>query len=111
MSPELAISVRKLCKSYQIAHNATRHVTLTEAMLDRLCARPLIEKTRYKIAYKGLTWEVDEFFGANQGLTVAEVELKSENESIALPEWVDREVTGDPKYYNANLIAHPYTTW
>jgi adenylate cyclase len=82
-----------------------------DAMLDRLCARPLIEKTRYRIPYKGLMWEVDEFFGANQGLTVAEVELKSEAESIPLPEWVDREVTGDPKYYNANLIAHPYTTW
>jgi adenylate cyclase len=82
-----------------------------DAMLDRLCARPLIEKTRYRIPFKGLTWEVDEFFGVNQGLTVAEVEIKSESESVTLPDWVDKEVTGDPKYYNANLIAHPYTTW
>ncbi len=81
------------------------------AMLDHLCAKPLIEKTRYRIPHAGLTWEVDEFEGVNQGLVVAEVELKSEKESVSLPDWVDKEVTGDPKYYNANLIAHPYSTW
>lgn len=81
------------------------------AMLDRLCAKPLIEKTRYRIAHSGLTFEVDAFEGVNQGLTVAEVELESEKESVSLPDWIDREVTGDPKYYNANLIAHPFSTW
>ncbi len=81
------------------------------AMLDRLCAKPLIEKTRYRIPYGGLTFELDEFEGVNKGLTVVEVELKSEQEAVSLPDWIDKEVTGDPKYYNANLIAHPYTTW
>jgi adenylate cyclase len=80
-------------------------------MLDRLCERPLIEKTRYRIPHQGKVWEVDEFEGANQGLTTAEVELKNENEPVAIPDWVEREVTGDPRYYNANLVAHPFREW
>ena len=81
------------------------------AMLDQLCQRPLIEKTRYKIPFAGLTWEVDEFAGLNLGLTVAEVELKDENQKIEMPDWVDREVTGDPRYYNANLVQNPFSKW
>jgi CYTH domain-containing protein len=80
-------------------------------LLDELCERPLIEKTRYKIQHAGLTWEVDEFAGENQGLIVAEVELSDEAQALQLPDWVGAEVTADPRYYNANLIAHPYTTW
>ena len=80
-------------------------------MLDELCEKPIIEKTRYKIPHAGLTWEVDEFAGVNQGLIVAEVELESEAQAIDLPPWAGKEVSGDPRYYNANLIAHPYTTW
>ena len=82
-----------------------------EAMLNDLCEKPLIEKMRYKIEFKGLVWEVDEFFGENQGLIVAEVELESEDQTFAKPEWVGEEVTGDPKYFNANLIHHPYSRW
>ena len=82
-----------------------------EAMLNDLCEKPLIEKMRYKIEFKGLVWEVDEFFGENQGLIVAEVELESEDQTFAKPEWVGEEVTGDPKYFNANLIHHPYNRW
>ena len=82
-----------------------------DAMLDDLCERPLIEKTRRKIPFDGLIWEVDEFAGDNRGLVVAEVELGDETQEIRLPDWVGEEVTGDPKYYNANLIAHPYRTW
>lgn len=82
-----------------------------EAMLDDLCEKPLIEKMRYKIEFKGLVWEADEFFGENLGLLVAEVELESEDQSFVKPEWVGEEVTGDPKYFNANLIHHPYSKW
>lgn len=80
-------------------------------MLDRLCERPLIEKTRYRIPLGGLVWEVDEFEGENRGLITAEVELKDENQAVSLPEWIDLEVTGDPRYYNSNLVAHPFCDW
>ncbi|MFC1858280.1 CYTH domain-containing protein [Thermodesulfobacteriota bacterium] len=86
-------------------------VAEAEAMLDDLCEKPLIEKMRYKIELKGLVWEVDEFFGENQGLLVAEVELESEDQTFVKPEWVGEEVTSDSKYFNANLIHHPYSKW
>jgi CYTH domain-containing protein len=80
-------------------------------MLDNLCERPLIEKTRYRIEHQGLIWEVDEFDGDNAGLIIAEVELEAEGQAIVLPDWVGEEVTDDPRYYNANLIANPFTRW
>jgi len=80
-------------------------------MLDKLCERPLIEKTRYRVEYQGLTWEIDEFDGDNAGLIIAEVELDKEDQAIMLPDWVGKEVTGDRRYYNANLIANPYIGW
>ncbi|HHJ53342.1 MAG TPA: CYTH domain-containing protein [Caldithrix abyssi] len=80
-------------------------------MLDELCERPLIEKARYKIEYGGLVWEVDEFFGDNEGLILAEVELSDENQHIELPDWIGEEVSGDPRYFNSNLIKHPYKEW
>ena len=82
-----------------------------KAMLDDLCEKPLIEKMRYKIAFSGLVWEADEFFGENLGLLVAEVELEREDQPFVKPEWIGEEVTDDPKYYNANLIHHPYSKW
>lgn len=82
-----------------------------EAILDQLCKRPLIEKTRYRIDYQGLVWEVDEFGGENAGLVIAEVELASADQAVALPAWVGEEVTADPRYYNANLIANPFSRW
>ena len=81
------------------------------AMLDNLAEKPLIEKNRYKIALGGLTWEIDEFFGENQGLIVAEVELQSEDQAFDKPAWVGEEVSGDPRYFNSNLIKHPYSRW
>ena len=81
------------------------------AMLDTLCERPLIEKTRYRIEHQGMIWEVDEFAGENAGLLLAEVELDSADQVIALPDWVGKEVTGEPRYYNANLIANPFSQW
>ena len=80
-------------------------------ILDKLCEHPPIEKTRYRIVYKGHTWEVDEFGGANHGLTVAEVELKDPKEEVELPDWVDREVSGDSRYYNSSLSINPFSTW
>jgi len=81
------------------------------AMLSNLCEKPLIEKNRYKIAHAGLTWEVDEFFGDNDGLIVAEVELTSEDQKIELPAWIGEEVTSDPRYFNSNLTKNPYKNW
>ena len=80
-------------------------------ILDNLCIQPLIEKTRYRIPFKGHTFEVDEFTGANRGLTIAEVELKSADEKIELPDWIDRDVSDDPRYFNSNLAQKPFTTW
>jgi adenylate cyclase len=81
------------------------------AMLDALAEKPLIEKKRYKIKHGGLIWEIDEFFGDNKGLIVAEVELQSESQSFSKPDWVGEEVSGDPRYFNSNLIKHPFTKW
>jgi adenylate cyclase len=81
------------------------------AMLDTLAEKPIIEKKRYKVPFEGLTWEIDEFFGENAGLIVAEVELETEGQAFRKPEWVGEEVTADPRYFNSNLIKHPYTKW
>jgi len=82
-----------------------------QTMLAELCEKPLIEKKRYKIDHKGLIWEVDEFFGENQGLILAEIELQNENQQFEKPEWIGIEVTQDTRYFNANLIRHPYQMW
>ncbi|HOY67741.1 MAG TPA: CYTH domain-containing protein [Candidatus Ozemobacteraceae bacterium] len=82
-----------------------------KTLLAELCEKPLIEKRRFVVEYAGRRWEVDEFFGENLGLVVAEVELESEDAQIELPPWVDREVTDDPRFYNASLAAHPYRSW
>ena len=81
------------------------------AMLDALAEKPIIEKKRYKVPLEGLTWEIDEFFGDNAGLIVAEVELEGEMQTFRKPEWVGEEVTADPRYFNSNLIKHPYSKW
>ena len=80
-------------------------------LLDTLCQTPLIEKTRHHVEHAGHTWEIDEFFGENQGLIVAEIELQSENEAFAKPDWLGEEVTDDPRYLNANLNNHPFSQW
>jgi adenylate cyclase len=81
------------------------------AMLDTLAEKPIIEKKRYKVKLGPFTWEIDEFFGENQGLIVAEIELQSEDQAFDKPDWVGDEVTGDPRYFNSNLIKHPFTRW
>lgn len=82
-----------------------------DALLSDVCERPLIEKTRMRVTHEGMVWEIDEFFGDNQGLVVAEIELESEVQTFALPDWIGEEVTGDVRYFNSSLLRHPYTSW
>lgn len=80
-------------------------------LFENFCNEGIIEKTRHYIEHKGHTWELDVFHGKNEGLIVAEIELKSEEETFSLPEWVDQEVTDQDKYYNMNLITKPFKNW
>ena len=88
-------------------------IPLDEAqdLLDTLCHKPLIEKTRYKVHIDGLVWEIDEFEGENRGLILAEVELESEDQAFERPSWLGREVSDDTRYYNSNLVANPFSRW
>lgn len=87
-------------------------VSDAETMLGDLCLHPLIEKMRHIfISDDGHKWEIDEFGGENEGLIVAEVELGSQDEPVEIPEWCGEEVSGDIRYYNSNLIEHPYSVW
>jgi len=79
-------------------------------LLD-LCEKPLVEKIRYKITQGDLVWEIDEFEGENKGLVIAETELKSEDQTFDLPDWIGIEVSHDAKYYNSNLILQPFSKW
>ena len=79
--------------------------------LMNLCEPGKIDKTRFIVEHEGHKWEVDEFHGENEGLTVAEVELKDENEQVKLPDFIKEEVTGEVKYYNSFLIRTPFSTW
>jgi adenylate cyclase len=81
-----------------------------EALLN-LCERPLLEKYRYVVPVGRYRFEVDEFLGDNKGLVVAEVELKNEADIVKAPAWVGKEVTGQKKYYNSQLIRKPYSKW
>lgn len=80
-------------------------------MLETLCEKPLITKIRYKLDYDGKCWEIDVFSGDNTGLVVAEIELNSINEKFSIPQWIGKEVSDDIRYYNVNLVQHPYKVW
>lgn len=80
-------------------------------MLELFCKNSLIIKKRYFIEYNGFEWVIDKFSGPNEGLVVAEIELEYEEQLFDLPDWIGEEVTGDARYYNSNLVEHPYTTW
>lgn len=82
-----------------------------EEMLDRLCTRPLIEKTRYIVEHADHAWEIDVFEGDNTGLVVAEIELQSQDEAFEIPDWAGEEVSHDPRYYNVSLVKHPFKDW
>lgn len=82
-----------------------------QELIDQLCEQPVIEKQRYRIPFGEHIWEVDEFFGENVGLCVAEVELRCEQEPFLRPTWVGEEVSDDHRYANAQLFKHPYSRW
>ena len=89
-----------------------KEITTSEAnSLLNLCEDGIIDKIRFEIKSGIHIFEVDEFFGSNQGLIVAEVELKSENEDFDKPSWLGKEVTGKIKYYNSQLSKNPFGTW
>ena len=99
------------------ASGATRYEWEKEVPVDEinelllLCEPGVIDKTRYLVKSGGHTFEVDEFYGENEGLIVAEVELTAEDESFVKPAWLGKEVTGDVKYYNSMLMKNPYSKW
>jgi len=87
-------------------------IPLTDAeYLLSICPYPLIEKTRYFIPFDGFIWEIDKFRGLNEGLILAEIELKNVDQSFAKPDFVGKEVTDDKRYYNALLAKNPFQTW
>lgn len=88
-------------------------IPLDEAneMLDKLCEHPQIDKLRHIVKHGKHVWEIDEFFGDNAGLVVAEIELGDEVEMFYMPSWAGEEVTQDPRYYNVNLVKHPFKDW
>ena len=90
-----------------------QRIPLDDALeLLGMCVGNRIEKVRHLVPDgEGHTWEVDVFGGANAGLTVAEIELQDADETITLPAWVGREVTGDARYYNSALAIKPYGEW
>ncbi len=90
-----------------------KEIPVTEAQgLLEICEPGVIDKTRYIVPEKsGLKFEVDEFYGANEGLTLAEIELPSEDHPFEKPDWLGEEVTGDPRFYNSMLVKQPFTTW
>ncbi|SFS75307.1 CYTH domain-containing protein [Zhouia amylolytica] len=89
-----------------------REIPLSEAeSLLRLCEEGVISKVRYEVVCGAHTFEVDEFHGENEGLIVAEVELKNEDESFERPGWLGEEVTGQIKYYNSQLSKKPFNKW
>jgi adenylate cyclase len=100
-----AIGARRTELEYEIP------VADAELMLEKLCKRPLVEKVRHTLTVGSHTWEIDVFEGENEGLIIAEIELRSEDEAFEKPEWIGKEVTADPRYFNSNLVAHPYRNW
>jgi adenylate cyclase len=94
-------------------HEYEYEIPLTDAdeIITNLCRKPIIEKTRHLLLDDGNLWEIDEFAGDNQGLIVAEIELPEIGTAFHKPAWLGAEVTEDLRYYNNNLVAHPYSQW
>ena len=84
--------------------------TEAKALLD-FCEEGIIDKVRYEVILDGHLIEVDEFYGDNQGLVLAEIELQHENDAYPIPDWLGEEVTGKIEYYNSNLSKHPFKHW
>ena len=89
-----------------------KEISLKDAeQLLNLCEKTIIDKTRYEVKCNTHIYEIDEFYGANKGLIIAEIELNSETEAFETPDWLGKEVTCDPKYYNSQLSKNPYNNW
>ncbi len=89
-----------------------KEIPINEAKdLLEICEEGFIDKTRFLVDVGIHTFEVDEFYGENEGLIVAEIELKSEDEEFERPDWLGGEVTGDVRYFNSNLLKNPYKNW
>jgi adenylate cyclase len=86
-------------------------VAEADAMIEAMCRRRTVEKTRYRVEHEGVVWEVDEFHGANAGLVTAEVELEREDQPFSKPEWIGKEVSMDVRYANSALAVRPYRDW
>lgn len=99
-----AIDLRRREFEYEIPQ-------LDAELLFDLRKGAIVEKIRHLVPHDGMIWEVDEFLGANSGLLIAEIELESRFQSIAIPPWVGMEVTADKRFYNSALTSAPYTTW
>ncbi len=109
-------------RGYLTIKGITERVTRTEfeyeipleeanTMLDLLCGGEILEKDRHILTYGGFRWEVDEFYGDNEGLVVAEIELADEKTEFPRPDWLGMEVSNDPRYYNNNLLTCPFCSW
>ena len=89
-----------------------KEISIDEATkLLELCEKGTIDKTRFEVKVGNHIFEIDEFYGENEGLIMAEIELNSENENFKKPNWLGEEVTNDKRYYNSYLSANPYKSW
>ena len=89
-----------------------KEISVKEAkVLFKICEQGIIDKTRYIVKSHEHTFEVDEFYGDNDGLIIAEVELSSEDEEFEKPDWLGEEITGDIKYFNSMLTKNPFSNW
>jgi adenylate cyclase len=124
LAPERTVRVRiKADKGYLTIKGITNETGLSrfewekEIPVDEakslllLCEKGVIDKTRYEVKVREHIYEVDEFYGENEGLIIAEIELQSETETFEKPNWLGREVTNDKRYYNSHLSVNPYTSW
>ena len=94
-------------------HEYEYEIPLQDAneIINILCRKPVIEKTRHFVIHDGNTWEIDEFDGDNRGLIIAEIELSEIGKTFSKPHWLGEEVTHDLRYYNNNLAIFPYSEW
>lgn len=98
------VGIKRIELEYKIPKNEAEK-------LMEMCRRGAIKKTRYIEKYGDVIWEIDVFGGENQGLVLAEVELKSEDQHVDLPDWIEKEVSADSRYFNSWLYQNPYITW
>ena len=101
----MTLGISRTEYDYPIPLNDARNLVLN------FCIQPVIEKQRYYVEVDRHVWEIDVFDGQNQGLVVAEIELKDPDEAFIKPPWAGKEVSDDPRYYNVSLVQNPYRDW